>query len=265
MHLFIPAGAPPWLVYLHIAGGLIGILAGAVAVTARKGSPLHRAAGKAFTAGMAVMGAGALILGILIPQPGNAWGGAVALYLVATAWLAAQTPSAGIARGERIAALAAVGMWGLGAGLMAFTAASPGGRFAGGTAGAYVPLLAFIGFCLWRDLSYRAAPTPNMRLRRHLWRMSVLFFAATGSFFLGQQKTMPAAFKGAPVLWLLALAPLAVLAFWLWKTPARPGAGGGLTARPAIAAHHPSSSGEGGPSEARAGWGSVGQNSHVRT
>ena len=54
MHLFIPPTAPPWLVYLHIAGGLVGILAGAVAVTARKGSPVHRAAGKAFTAGMAV-------------------------------------------------------------------------------------------------------------------------------------------------------------------------------------------------------------------
>jgi hypothetical protein len=212
MHLFIPAGAPPWLVYLHIAGGMVGILAGFAAVAARKGSPVHRAAGQAFTAGMALMGAGALILGVMIPQPGNAWGGAIALYLTATAWLAGQKPSPGVLRGERIAAYAAGGMIGLAALMAAVTLKGLGG---------YVPLFGFLGFCLWRDLRYRAAPGPIPRLRRHLWRMSFLFFAATGSFFLGQQKTMPAEFRGSPVLWLLALFPLGVMAWHLWRTRSR--------------------------------------------
>ena len=41
-----------------------------------------------------------------------------------------------------------------------------------------------------------------------------LFFAA-GSFFIGQQKVMPLWMQGSPVLYVLGLAPLAFLIFWL--------------------------------------------------
>jgi len=40
-------------------------------------------------------------------------------------------------------------------------------------------------------------------------------FIATGSFFLGQQKVMPHAVRGSPILFVLAFAPLAVMLFWL--------------------------------------------------
>ena len=45
--------------------------------------------------------------------------------------------------------------------------------------------------------------------------MCFAFFIATGSFFLGQQKVMPAAVRGSPVLFVLAFAPFAVMLFWL--------------------------------------------------
>jgi high-affinity Fe2+/Pb2+ permease len=45
--------------------------------------------------------------------------------------------------------------------------------------------------------------------------MSFAFFFAAGSFFLGQQKVMPQSMHGAWYLTVLALAPLAVMAFWL--------------------------------------------------
>ncbi len=45
--------------------------------------------------------------------------------------------------------------------------------------------------------------------------MCFAFFIATGSFFLGQQDILPAAVRGSPVLFVLALAPLAVMLFWL--------------------------------------------------
>jgi hypothetical protein len=57
--------------------------------------------------------------------------------------------------------------------------------------------------------------TSGQRIRRHLWRMCFAFFIATGSFFLGQQRVMPVAVRGSPVLFALAFAPFAVMLFWL--------------------------------------------------
>ena len=57
--------------------------------------------------------------------------------------------------------------------------------------------------------------TPAQRIARHLWRMCFAFFIATGSFFLGQQDLLPAAWRGSPVLFVLAFAPFGVMAFWL--------------------------------------------------
>jgi hypothetical protein len=53
------------------------------------------------------------------------------------------------------------------------------------------------------------------RIMRHLWRMCFAFFFATGSFFLGQQKVMPVWMQGSKVLFVLGLAPLGFMLFWL--------------------------------------------------
>ena len=45
--------------------------------------------------------------------------------------------------------------------------------------------------------------------------MCFAFFIATGSFFLGQQDVLPSAVRGSPILFVLAFAPFAVMAFWL--------------------------------------------------
>ena len=45
--------------------------------------------------------------------------------------------------------------------------------------------------------------------------MCFAFFIATGSFFLGQQDVLPQAVRGSPILFVLAFAPFAVMAFWL--------------------------------------------------
>lgn len=55
------------------------------------------------------------------------------------------------------------------------------------------------------------------RLRRHIWRMCLALFVATGSFFLGQADEIPTALRG-PHLTILALAPLAALIFWMART-----------------------------------------------
>jgi hypothetical protein len=63
----------------------------------------------------------------------------------------------------------------------------------------------------------RAPLSQRQRVARHLWRMCIAFFIATGSFFLGQQDVLPAAVRGSPVLFVLAFAPFAVMTFWLVK------------------------------------------------
>lgn len=53
------------------------------------------------------------------------------------------------------------------------------------------------------------------RIARHLGRMCTAWFIACGSFFLGQQKVMPQWLHGSKGLLVLAVAPLAVMLFWL--------------------------------------------------
>lgn len=53
------------------------------------------------------------------------------------------------------------------------------------------------------------------RIARHLWRMCLALFIATGSFFFGQQKVMPEFVRGTPILLALAIAPLVLMIFWL--------------------------------------------------
>jgi hypothetical protein len=61
----------------------------------------------------------------------------------------------------------------------------------------------------------RGGITGRARTARHVWRMSLACFVATGSFFLGQQKVMPAEMRGNPLLFIPALAPLVGLAFFM--------------------------------------------------
>src|SRR2546422_296526 len=61
----------------------------------------------------------------------------------------------------------------------------------------------------------RGTLSPTQRISRHLWRMCFAFFVATGSFFLGQQKVMPHAVRGSPILFVLAFSPFALMLFWL--------------------------------------------------
>src|SRR5579864_7179045 len=47
---------------LHIGGGTLGLLSGAIALSVRKGSPLHRVSGTVFFVSMLIMGAMAAYL-----------------------------------------------------------------------------------------------------------------------------------------------------------------------------------------------------------
>jgi hypothetical protein len=199
------------ILWLHIGGGMVALAAGAVAVAARKGGSAHASAGIGFSLSMLVLGLTAAILEPFRSPPGSPVGGIMVCYFVATGWMTARRRDGRPGLIEKFAcalvlAGAAAIAWG---GLTGAT--TPAGRG---------PVFAFAGLCLLAgllDLNAILGPklTPARRLSRHLWRMSVAFFIATGSFFLGQQDVLPKTLRGSPILFLLAFAPFGIMAFWL--------------------------------------------------
>ena len=197
----------------HIAAGLIAILAGTVAVTARKGGPWHARAGTWFFGSMLVLGLSAAMLEpFRTPTPGSPVGGLMVCYFVATSWVAARRRDGTTGKFEIVGCVLA-----LGAGAVIIWAGFTG---EGTTPAGRGPLFIFGGVCLLAGLLdlnaiLRSPLSGKQRIRRHLWRMCVAFFIATGSFFLGQQDILPAAMRGSPLLFVPAFAPIAVMLFWL--------------------------------------------------
>jgi peptidoglycan/LPS O-acetylase OafA/YrhL len=72
----------------------------------------------------------------------------------------------------------------------------------------------------WRMIRSGGVNGPR-RLARHLWRMCVALFIASGSFFLGQMKFVPEPLRIVPLLAALGVAPLVVLLYWMWRVRVR--------------------------------------------
>lgn len=200
-----------FLLGVHIASGILAILAGTLAVTARKGGSLHTRVGTWFFASMLLLGVSAGMLEPYRTPPGSPISGVLVCYFVLTSWMTARRRDGTSGRFEIAACATALGL----AALMIWggfngstTPAGPGPVFALGGLCAIAGLL---------DLSVvlRRRLTPVQRIARHLWRMCFAFFIATGSFFLGQQQVLPAFVRDTPLQFVLAFAPFAVMAFWL--------------------------------------------------
>lgn len=197
---------------VHIAAGMAALLAGTIAIAMRKGGKAHGLAGSGFVGAMVVLGLTAAVLEPLRPVPGSPVGGILVCYFVLTAWTAARRRDGTMGLFEKIACAFALGggaltLWAGFAG----DSTTPAGRG---------PIFIFAGICLLAGLLdlnaiLRRKLTAAQRLSRHVWRMCVAFFIATGSFFLGQQDVMPEVVRGSLWLFVPAFAPFAVMAFWL--------------------------------------------------
>jgi uncharacterized membrane protein len=198
---------------IHIAAGIAAVLLGVVAIAVRKGSRRHAQAGTLFAAAMIVLGLTASILEpFRTPKPGSPITGLFVCYFVATSWVAARRRDGSTGKFEMLAAAVALStgavmIW---AGLTGRSTTPVGSG----------PVFILAGLCLVAGLLdlrvvLRKRLTAGERIRRHLWRMCFAFFIATGSFFLGQQKVMPVAVRGSPILFVFAFAPFGVMLFWL--------------------------------------------------
>ena len=203
----------PIFLPIHITAGIAAILLGVIAVAVRKGGLRHAQAGTWFAAAMIVLGLTASILEpFRTPKPGSPITGLFVCYFVATSWVAARRRDGRTGRFEMLAAAVALGT----GGLMIWAGATGRSSTPVGSG----PVFMLAGLCIAAGLLdlrvvLRKQISAGERIRRHLWRMSFAFFIATGSFFLGQQKVMPLAVRGSPILFVLAFAPFAVMLFWL--------------------------------------------------
>src|SRR6266516_3877838 len=178
-----------WLMLVcHFSAALIALMAGTVALSVTKGGRLHKRSGLVFTGATTVK-----------PLLGAGRGLDVALMILAFT-LAAVNYADGVV------------VW-----------QQPGHMFAGVPAG----MILFVAtICLLAALGdFRMIGAGGLRgtrrLTRHLWRMCFGLFIATGSFFLGQMQFVPAPMRVVPLLLILAIAPLVLLLYWMWRVRLR--------------------------------------------
>jgi len=205
------------LLVLHVSAGILAMLAGAFAISFRKGSQRHRTTGNMFVICMLIVSAVGAWLAFRKSEADNVLGGIFTFYLIATAWATAKHGEAEIwtldwATPPAALAVAAIWFfWGIEVtrGRMAVGAqSSAGGYF-------FFGVLALL--CAAGDVRMllRCGVSGRQRLSRHLWRMCFGWFVATISFFLGQQQVFPHWLQGSTVLVVLAFLPLLLLFFWL--------------------------------------------------
>lgn len=218
------------LLPIHIAGGSVAVIAGYVALFAGKGSTVHRKAGLAFVMAMTLLATTATAIAVL---RGRGAGGTFALYLVVTA-LTTVRP---LRNGQRlldVACLAVAGMLLLSGTARAIDTVVRLGGVRDVPAGMSFFLLSILALAIAGDVRMirSGGLSGSTRIARHLWRMCFSLFVAAGSFFLGQADELPEALRIWPVLYVLALAPLVALLYWMWRVRVRKSMRGLLTSRP---------------------------------
>ena len=234
MTLHVPPGSSWWLfaaanliLFLHITGGTVGIISGAVALLSRKGGRSHRIAGTVFLVSMLIMATIGAATSPFLPVPSltNVAAGTLTFYLVATGWVAIKREKGCIGRFENGGLGVALGVVAAGAIFILMAMNSPTGRI-GTTPPQAFYVFAIVGaIAAAGDLKMilRGGLSGSARIARHLWRMSAALTIASGSFFLGQQKIMPALMRGSPWLFVPVIAPLLLMVFWLIRVRLTPG------------------------------------------
>ena len=211
-----------WLALVsHFGTGLIALVAGAIALAVAKGGRLHKQSGLVFALAMIATGLIASSIAYFEKAP-TFIGGIFTAYLIFTA-TATVKPAWSNRRLDIALMLLATGLaiFQYRNGIAVWS--SPGHIREGVPGGmvfflATVNALAAIGDM---RMLYEGGLKGARRLARHLWRMCFGLFIATGSFFLGQMKFIPASVRFMPLIWVLAIGPLLLLVYWMWRVRMR--------------------------------------------
>ncbi len=213
-------GLPLLSLAMHVVAGGAALVAGYVAIAARKGGRWHRRSGTIFVYAMLALGLSAVGISVYEGSE-DVSSGALTAYLVFTSWTTV-SPLRGAGRRVDLALMALAFVFAAGGFLRGFDALGrPGGHIAGVPAGmlfflATIVLLAAIGDA---RMIRAGSIQGTRRLARHLWRMCFGLFIASGSFVaqLAMMEGMPEWMRSVPMMVLLGSAPLVVLLYWMWR------------------------------------------------
>jgi hypothetical protein len=210
---------------LHIGGGTVGLVSGTVAAIARKGGPLHRAAGTVFFVSMLVMALFAMVLAVVMPgQIVNLFIGLFTLYLVGTAWLTVHRREGAIGLPEKFA-LGVVLCLCVPFGVLSFELAAglpPFFKSAVPLRGpVLVALYSFTSVIVLATIAdarviFAGGIAGAPRIARHLWRMCVGLTLAAGSAFTnGLPRLLPGPMHVTPIFFVPQFLPLILLIYWM--------------------------------------------------
>jgi hypothetical protein len=212
-------------ILVHVSAGLIGLVAGYLALGVAKGSALHKRSGLVFVYTMLVLsltGAAMAAVGLTSPSPkpgleATVLMGLMTAYLVVTALTTVRPPGVWSRRLDRMGVplIASIGVAHLTLGTLAVT--NPDNhQFAILTVVEFsfgaIALLA-----AWSDLRIiRTVPlTGGRRIARHLWRMTLALWIAALSFFPRLNRFFPKSMQ--PLMSIPMLLVLLALIYWMWR------------------------------------------------
>jgi hypothetical protein len=168
------------ILIVHICAGIIAVFAGSAALVVRKGGPLHRRTGDVFVISMLVMASSGASMAFIKSQRSNVLAGVLTFYLVATAALT-------VMRRQKMSGRFELGLLfiALAAGTSSWILAARGTDT--GSVMFYSIFASIASLAAAGDIRVlaRGGITGAPRLVRHVWRMGLALFVASGSLFLG--------------------------------------------------------------------------------
>ncbi|HUP59929.1 MAG TPA: hypothetical protein VNA69_05875 [Thermoanaerobaculia bacterium] len=195
-----------------------------MAMTFRKGSGLHGAAGTVFFVSLlSASGAGAILAGFLNPNTGNVMGSTLTFYLVATAWVAAKRRDGKSGLFDIGALLFVLGIvaaaanWG-------FEAANSQSGSKDGYASPFYFVFGSIALLFAVSdvrMIVRGGVFGTKRIARHLLRMCMALLFATLSFYPGQGQLFPKWLRDTNLLQVPAVLLAGAMLFWLYRVSVR--------------------------------------------
>ena len=205
------------LLPIHIIAGVIGLVSGAVALSARKGAKLHRKGGMIFVYAMMIVAITGTVMGLILAEMAAALPGALAFYLVLTSYLTVRRTVVLKFSWIDVCAMLiglTIGIASVRFGLMALDSAV--GNTEAGLAVTYfmfgvVALLATLGDIRVMLRGIQGAH----RIARHLWRMCFALFLASISLFIGQSQVFPEPLRNSGLLPIPVLLVFFLMFYWL--------------------------------------------------
>ncbi|HVS31036.1 MAG TPA: hypothetical protein VMS98_06245 [Thermoanaerobaculia bacterium] len=206
------------LLMLHICCATAGLLSGFLAMSLRKGSGWHGAAGNVFFVSMLGMSvSAAYIAAFLKPNAINVVAASLTFYLVVTARRAARQSDGGTGILGVVALLFAMGVGAAGLAFGLEAANSPKGSKDGIPAAVYIIFGSVALLCAVSDIRMlvRGGVSGGRRIARHLVRMGLALAIATISFYPGQAKLFPGWLRETGFLFVPHILLIGSIAFWM--------------------------------------------------